>query len=78
MSSGTGCRRSPPDWQTLLGLPITEPYWTQTRVGGTLNFVLMQAFERRVLTYTPDNAPAWQVEMGNVGLHFLLWHDSLS
>jgi hypothetical protein len=68
----------PSDWQSLLGLPITEPYWTQTRVGGTLHFVLMQAFERRVLTYTPDNAPAWQVEMGNVGLHFLLWHDSLS
>ncbi|MHB8647698.1 MAG: CAP domain-containing protein [Thermomicrobiales bacterium] len=68
----------PSDWQTLLGLPITEPYWTQTRVGGTLHSVLMQAFERRVLTYTPDNAPAWQVEMGNVGLHFLLWHDSLS
>lgn len=67
----------PSDWQTLLGLPITEPYWTQTRVGGTLKAVLMQAFERRVLTYTPDNAPAWQVEMGNVGLHFLLWHDSL-
>ena len=68
----------PADWQTLLGLPITEPYWTQTRVGGTLKFVLMQAFERRVLTYTPDNAPAWQVEMGNVGLHFLLWHDRLT
>ena len=68
----------PSDWQTLLGLPITEPYWTQTRVGGTLKWVLMQAFERRVLTYTPDNAPAWQVEMGNVGLHFLLWHDSLT
>ncbi|MCA1668857.1 MAG: CAP domain-containing protein [Thermomicrobia bacterium] len=68
----------PSDWQTLLGLPITEPYWTQTRVGGTLRFVLMQAFERRVLTYTPDNAAAWQVEMGNVGLHYLLWHDSLS
>jgi uncharacterized protein YkwD len=68
----------PSDWQSLLGLPITEPYWTQTRVGGTLRYVLMQAFERRVLTYTPDNAPAWQVEMGNVGLHFLLWHDSLT
>lgn len=68
----------PAGWQTLLGLPISEPYWTQTRVGGTLRPVLMQAFERRVLTYTPDNAPAWQVEMGNVGLHFLLWRDSLT
>ncbi len=68
----------PANWQMLLGLPITEPYWTKTTVGGKTRDVLMQAFERRVLTFTPDNAPAWQVEMGNVGLHFLLWHDSLS
>ncbi len=73
-----GWLQSLPDkWQTLVGLPISEPYWTTTRVGGTVRPVLMQAFERRVLTYTPDNAPAWQVEMGNVGLHFLLWQDGL-
>jgi uncharacterized protein YkwD len=68
----------PSSWQSLLGMPVTEPYWIQTRVGGTVKSVLMQAFERRVLTYTPDNPAAWQVEMGNVGLHFLLWHDSLT
>jgi hypothetical protein len=28
--------------------------------------VLIQCFERRCLTYTPANAPGWQVEMGNV------------
>ncbi len=65
----------PDKWQTLVGMPITEPYWTKTRVGGTLHPVLMQAFERRVLTYTPDNAAAWQVEMGNVGAQYLRWLD---
>ena len=35
--------------------------------------VLVQAFERRVLTYTPDNAPEWRVEMGNVGQHYYQW-----
>jgi len=68
----------PGTWQTLVGLPITEPYWTETRVGGALHPVLMQAFERRVLTYTPDNAAAWQVEMGNVGAQYLRWLDSQS
>jgi beta-lactamase class A len=55
------------------GYPITEPYWTSVRVGGTEKLVLVQAFERRVLTYTPDNPPAWQVEAGNVGQHYYTW-----
>jgi hypothetical protein len=35
--------------------------------------VLVQPFERRVLTYTPSNAPAWRVEMGNIGRHYYEW-----
>jgi hypothetical protein len=35
--------------------------------------VLFQAFERRILTYTPCNEAAFQVEMGNVGLHYYDW-----
>jgi plastocyanin len=42
-------------------------------VGGVVKDVLVQAFERRVLTYTPANSPAFQVEMGNVGRHYYLW-----
>lgn len=55
------------------GLPITEPYWTRVRVGGQVKDVLVQAFERRILTYTPSNPPAWRVEMGNVGRHYYRW-----
>lgn len=55
------------------GLPISEAYWTTVRVAGTEQDVLVQAFERRVLTYTPANDPGWQVELGNVGLHYYLW-----
>ncbi len=55
------------------GLPISEPYWTQVKVGGQVKDVLVQAFERRVLTYTPSNAPQWRVEMGNVGQHYYRW-----
>ena len=57
----------------LTGFPITEPYWTTVKVGGVAKQVLAQAFERRVLTYTPDNPSGWQVEMGNVGQHYYQW-----
>ncbi len=61
------------DWRSVMGLPITEPYWARVRVGGVEQDVLIQAFQRRVLTYTPTNDPAWRVEMGNVGEHYLRW-----
>lgn len=55
------------------GFPLTEAYWARVRVGGTPKWVLVQVFERRVLTYTPDNPPGWQVEAGNVGQHYYRW-----
>ena len=55
------------------GYPLIEPVWITIRVGGHDRAVLFQAFERRTLTYTPTNAPAWQVEMGNVGAHYYAW-----
>jgi hypothetical protein len=55
------------------GLPVTEPYWAKVKVGGSLKDVLVQAFERRVLTYTPANPAGFQVEMGNVGQHYYTW-----
>lgn len=60
------------------GLPITEAYWAQVKVGGQTKDVLVQAFERRVLTFTPSNSPAFQVEMGNVGQHYYNWRYSQS
>jgi hypothetical protein len=60
-------------WEFVMGLPITEPLWTTTKVGGVERWVLVQLFERRVLTYTPTNLPGFQVEMGNVGQHYYRW-----
>ncbi len=60
--------------QYLAGHPITEPFWVDTIVGGKQKRILMQAFERRVLTYTPDNPSGWQVQSGNVGLQYRAWH----
>lgn len=60
-------------WEAVAGLPITEAYWFVTTVGGQPAWVLAQLFERRVLTFTPSNAPEYQVEMGNAGRHYWEW-----
>jgi hypothetical protein len=56
-----------------VGFPISEPYWAKVRVAGVQKQVLVQAFERRVLTDTPGNPPGFAVEAGNVGLQYLRW-----
>jgi hypothetical protein len=66
-------RTMPLDWVFVLGYPITEPYWATVKVGGVPKDVLVQVFERRTLTFTPSNAPAFRVEMGNVGQHYFRW-----
>jgi hypothetical protein len=66
------------DWLFLnpfyaTGFPVTEAYWTNIKVAGNYQWVLSQCFERRCLTYTPENPDGWQVEAGNVGLHYYKW-----
>ena len=60
-------------WTFTTGLPISEPYWAQVRIAGKPETVLIQAFERRVLTYIPTYAPAWQVQMNNAGQQYYEW-----
>ncbi len=64
---------SPENLLYLAGHPLTESYWVTVPISHTPTQVLLQAFERRVLTYTPTNAPAWQVEWGNVGSQYAQW-----
>lgn len=61
------------DWLFAMGLPITDAYWTRSRIGDQDRDVLVQLFERRVLTYVPSNPAGYQVEMGNVGQHYFQW-----
>jgi hypothetical protein len=60
-------------WFFTSGLPISEAYWARVKVAGQMQDVLIQCFERRVLTYVPTNAPAWQVQVGNIGAHYQQW-----
>lgn len=61
------------EWIVAMGYPVSEPYWVKATVGGEVKDVLVQAFQRRVLTYTPSNSDAFKVEMGNVGRHYHSW-----
>ncbi len=61
------------DWVFVMGYPISEGYWTTMRVSGKDMPVLVQAYQRRVLTYVPDFPTAWRVQMGNVGQHYFEW-----
>ncbi len=65
-------------WLDAMGLPITDAYWGQVTLAGQAKDVLIQAFERRVVTYTPSNPAAFQVEMGNVGRHYYTWRYTAS
>ncbi|MCA1666147.1 MAG: hypothetical protein LC793_01830 [Thermomicrobia bacterium] len=57
----------------VMGYPLTEAVWVHVTLNGTLTWVLVQPFERRVLSYTPTNPLAFQVEMGNIGRHYFQW-----
>jgi hypothetical protein len=61
------------EWQVAAGLPLSEAYWSRAVVGGQEKDVLVQMFQRRVLTYTPSNNDPYKVEMGNVGQHYYRW-----
>jgi beta-lactamase class A len=57
----------------LAGHPLAEPFWISVPVKGQPTDVLIQTFERRVMTYTPSNPNGAQVEWGNVGRHYAQW-----
>lgn len=61
------------NWVAVTGYPITEPYWITARVGGQPYAILVQLFERRVLTFAPLFPAEYRIQMGNVGQHYLTW-----
>lgn len=61
------------DQWAMIGLPLTEAYWSRVKLGGQTVDVLVQVFERRVLTYTPSQPEGWQVQIANTGRHYVDW-----
>jgi hypothetical protein len=66
------------DWLYVMGHPASEPYWVTTNVNGVPTDIMVQVYERRVLTYNPNNAAPFQVEMSNVGRDYYLWRYELT
>ncbi|MDQ3930759.1 MAG: hypothetical protein M3328_16635 [Chloroflexota bacterium] len=61
-------------WFYATGYPITEAYWASVKIAGQPGTdVLIQAYERRVLTYVPSAPDGFQVQMGNIGQHYYEW-----
>jgi len=56
-----------------IGYAKSEPFLATVKVGGQQKQVMIQVFERRVLTYTADNPDPFKVEMGNIGQHYYKW-----
>jgi Sporulation and spore germination len=57
----------PGGWLHDLGLPMTDAFQATAVKKGAPRTISIQAFERTVLTYDPQNPLAWQVERGNIG-----------
>jgi len=63
--------RSPGGWLHDVGLPLTEPVWATVDKGSLKGRrVLIQAFQRTILTYDAQNTPGWQVERTNIGVDY--------
>ncbi len=60
-------------WFSVTGYPISEPYWSYVKVEGQYTDVLIQAYERRVLTFVPHLPTPFKVQMGNIGMHYYEW-----
>jgi len=65
--------RLPLPYLAAMGYPISPAFGTQLLIGGVPRTVFIQAFERRVLTYTPGNPVGFAVEFGNIGQHYYQW-----
>jgi hypothetical protein len=60
-------------WFAVTGYPISEPFWSYVKVAGRYTDVLIQAYERRVLTFVPHLPSPFKVQMGNIGQHYYDW-----
>ncbi len=57
----------------VIGYAKSEPFVTTVKIAGVQRQVVVQVFERRVLTYNAANSDAFKVEMGNIGQHYRHW-----
>jgi hypothetical protein len=64
----------PGGWLHDVGLPMTDAFETSVVKNGEQRGIIMQAFERTVLTYDSENPAEWRTERGNIGADALPFH----
>jgi hypothetical protein len=57
----------PDGWLHDIGLPMTDAFQVRAYKNGAVRELIVQAFERTVLTNDPLNPPDWRIERGNIG-----------
>jgi len=57
----------PGTWLHDIGLPMTDAFTARVYKYGEWRDIVVQAFERTVLTNDPKNPREWQIERGNIG-----------
>ena len=62
----------PGGWLHDSGLPLAPVVELEVVKHGQPRRIVLQAFERNVLTFDPQNPDGWQVERGNLGTDLLL------
>lgn len=71
-------KRIPGGYLLPMGYPIGPAFVANVRLKGVDNVpIVIQPFQRRVLTYTASNREATRVEFGNIGRHYYQWRISL-
>lgn len=58
---------------SVIGYAKSEPFIATVKVAGVQRQIVVQVFERRVLTYNAANSADFKVEMGNIGQHYYRW-----
>jgi hypothetical protein len=61
----------PAGWLHDLGLPISSTFTGTVRKNGVVRPIMMQAFERGILTYDAQNPRDFQVERANIGADYV-------
>lgn len=60
-----------------IGLALSEPFRATVKVEGQPRDLIIQVFERRVLTYYADATDEYRIEFANIGQHYYHWRYEL-
>jgi len=72
-------KRIPGGYLLPMGYPIGPAFVANVRLKGMDNVpIVIQPFQRRVLTYTASNRETTRVEFGNIGRHYYQWRRGLN